>query len=116
MIIVQLNLQASNTDALNGTDLDSIPGPGVLVLWAASTVADSTITVTGPGSEPVVRNQVVVLRANGIPDKSTDQPFAVGVIQGGHYVVDITEVTAMTLTLIAVWYDAQDIAAGLLYR
>jgi len=116
MIIVTSSLSATNNDVLNGTDLDSIPTAGVLVIWAASTVADSTITITGPGSEPVVRNRPLPLRANGMPDKLSDQPFSVGVIQGGHYVVDITEVTAMTVTMIAVWYDAQDIAAGLLYR
>ncbi len=116
MIVVTTSLSASNADVLNGTDLDSIPTAGVLVVWGASTVADSTITITGPGSEPVVRNRPLPLRANGMPDKLVDQPFSVGVIQGGHYVIDVTEVTAMTATLIVVWYDAQDVAAGLLFR
>lgn len=116
MIVVETSLSATNSDVLNGTDLDSIPTAGVLVIWAASTVADSTITITGPGSEPVVRNRPLPLRANGMPSKLDDQPFSVGVIQGGHYVVDVTEVTAMTAHIIAVWYDAQDIAAGLLFR
>lgn len=114
MIVVNSTLTASNTDILNGTDLDSIPGPGVLSVFGASTQADGTITITGPGSEPVVRNRVLALRTNGVPDKLSDQPFLVGVIQGGHYVLNYTEVTAATAMFISVFYDAQDIGAGLL--
>lgn len=114
MIVVEQSLTADDNDVLAGTDLANIPELGTLIVWAASTVADSLISITGPGSEPVVRTQAMVLRANGMPDRRSDIPYMVGVIQGGHYVINVDEVTAATITIIAVYLDVDDIAAGIL--
>ncbi len=114
MIVVQQVITADDLDVLAGTDLANIPELGILAVWAASTVNDTLMSITGPGSEPVVRTQVVILRANGMPDRSTDTPYLVGVVQGGHYVVNVDVVTAATVTIMAIYLDQEDVAAGVL--
>ena len=110
MIVVRTFGTADNTDVLNGTDLDSIPGAGILVLQGASTQNDTLITVTGPGSEPVIRARALLLRANAEIRVNEDPPMTVGVVQGGHYVLNIDVVTAATFQIVATFYDLEDLA------
>jgi len=113
MVIVRQVLTASNTDVLNGTDLESVPDTGVLRVYGASDQNDSTITITGPGQQPVVRGQAMIQRTNGMPDKNTDNPYLIGVERGGKYVIDITEVTAMVAVIEATWFDVVEVSMGL---
>lgn len=103
MIVVQRILTADDTDALAATDLANIPSDGVLTILMASTQNDTTITITGPGQEPIVRTQRVILRTNGQPIISDDLEYSIPVVQGGHYFVNIDIVTAATVGLMAIF-------------
>lgn len=109
MIVVRSVTVANNLDVLDGTDLANIPAMGLLQIFAASTQNDTTLTITGPGSEPVIRNRPLTLRTNGQPLHSDDQPLLVGVVQGGHYVLNVTIVTAATVVLETTYFDLEDL-------
>jgi len=102
-IRVDRQLIATETDVLSATDLDRAPGPGAIGIWAISSVADSTITVrigAGQGASAI-----------DIPTGTlidTEQPpIAMQAVMGGEkIIVDVVEVTAMALHLMAIWIPA----------
>lgn len=98
MITDEQILAASNSDALAGTQLDQPGVPGVYTVWAASTVADSTITIT-LGGRTIVSTAVVVERANSEIRENEDPFFQMLSRTGGRPVINIVEVTAMALRL-----------------
>lgn len=88
-------LTATTADVLAGTQLAQPNVPGVFTIWAASTVGDSTMTVT-LGGRTLITNGVVVLRANSEIRENEDS-FVQGISSvGGRPVITITEVTAMS--------------------
>ena len=109
MIIVRVFATADDTDVLGGTDLASIPSDGLLTIYGASTQNDTTITITGPGSEPVVRTRALPLRANAEVRLNEDPAMIVGVVQGGRYVVNVDVVTAATFQILATFLDVEDL-------
>ena len=93
-ITVNKDLPTDNSDVLNGTALDPVPTPGLLLIYAASSQRDGVFTVGGPGVLGGGAYKIPpVLRTNGMPDLSTDMPFIIAVMQG-RVVVDYDEVTA----------------------
>lgn len=98
MITDEQSLVASNSDALAGTQLDQPGVPGVYTIWAASTVGDSTITIT-LGGRTIVNAAVVVLRANSEIRENEDPFFQMLSRTGGRPVINIVEVTSMVLRL-----------------
>lgn len=108
MITVRQVLSASDSDVLNGTDLENLPGAGVLVIYAASTQADGTLTVTGRGFEVPVREQAIPLRSNGQPSQQDDAPIIVPVPAGGKVLLDYTEVTAATAVIEAFYLSPME--------
>lgn len=98
MITDEQLLTATNTDVLAGTQLDQPGVPGVYTIFAASTVGDSTITVT-LGGRTIVNGAVVVLRANSEIRENEDVFFQMISRTGGRPVINITETTAMTLRI-----------------
>jgi len=98
MITDEQILVASNTDVLAGTQLDQPGTPGVYTIWAASTVVDSTISIT-MGGRSIVDAAVVVLRANSEIRELEDPYFQVLSRTGGRPVIAIVEVTAMSLRI-----------------
>jgi len=109
MIIVESVLTADNTDVLAGTDLANIPSLGGLSVFAASTVLDTLLSITGPGSEPVVRLRPILLRANAEVRQDEDVSFQVPVVQGGRYVINVDVVTAATVRIRAIFEDLRDL-------
>ncbi len=109
MIVVDTVLTADNNDVLGGTDLANIPGPGGLQVYAASTQQDTTLTITGPGSEPVVRSRPITLRANAEIREDSDVGMEVPVSQGGRYVLAVDVVTAATVRIRAIYFDLVDL-------
>lgn len=107
MPLIQVNqlLAATDLDVLAGTQLDQVPRPGVFRVWAASTVGDSTMSVT-LGADTLINGQVLPLRANGVPDIDADVPILVPSPGGVRPVVSVTEVTAMTAMVIVVFQPA----------
>lgn len=87
-------LAATTADVLAGTLLDQPGTPGVYTIWAASTVADTVITVR-QGGRTVVNAAVVIERANGEIRENEDTFFQVLSRTGGRPVIVITETTAM---------------------
>lgn len=102
MIQVNALLAATNTDVLAGTQLDQVPRPGMFRIWAASTVNDSTISVT-LGQDTLINSVVLPLRANGVPDIDSDVPIQVPSPGGVRPVISIVEVTAMSALIIVVF-------------
>lgn len=109
MIIVENVATADDTDFLQNTDLANIPSPGILSIYAASTQNDTLLTITGPGSEPVVRSQAMVLRANAEIRMDEDITYMIPVSQGGRYVIAVDVQTAATFRIRAVFQDLQDL-------
>jgi len=112
VIIVEQVFTVDNTDVLSNTDLANIPEIGGLSIFVSSTQNDSLLTVTGPGSEPVVRGQAILLRANAEIRQDEDISYQIPVSQGGRYVIAVDIVTAATVRVRAVFEDAQDLGVG----
>ena len=110
MIVVRTFGTADNTDVLNGTDLGSIPTPGILSVYGVSTQNDTNISITGPGSEPVIRTRALPLRASAEVRQNEDPAMMVGVSQGGRYIINVDVVTAATFQVLAIFLDLEDLA------
>ena len=94
VITDEQSLTATNTDVLAGTQLDQPGVPGVYTVWLASTVGDSTVTIS-LGGRTIVNGGVVVLRANSEIREDEDTFFQMLSRTGGRPVIAVTEVTAM---------------------
>lgn len=90
----------TTNNALASTDLGSAPGAGVVLLWVASTQADSRITFAAP-PRVASRNITPFIRTNGVPLVSDDSPVAVPVVGGEQIILQITVVTAATIGYVA---------------
>lgn len=99
---------AADADALSGTDLERVPGPGLLQIFAASTVNTAVATVV-LGDLNIVRSQAIVLRANGVPDSNEDPPLVATPVDGGEKVVVNLGGTTGTIYTIAVWTPEEDL-------
>jgi len=96
MITVEQVITASNADFLAGTQLDQPGRPGVYTVWAASTVGDSTLSIT-LGGQQIVNDAAIVLRANSEIREQDDPFFQMLSLTGGRPVVNIVEATAATI-------------------
>jgi len=96
LITVESVITATNTDFLAGTQLDQPGVPGVYTIFLASTVGDSTVTVT-LGGRTLVNGAVIVLRANSEIRENEDTFFQMLSRTGGRPVINITEVTAANI-------------------
>ncbi len=95
---------ATETDVMRDTDLRQAPGPGAIGFWAASDVADSTISIRVGGTS-LINNQVVPDRGTDAPINENDQaPTAMSPVVGGELIqIDVNEVTAMNMRLVGVF-------------
>jgi len=95
---------ASENDVLRDTDLRQAPGRGAIGFWAASDINDSTITIR-VGGISLINAQIVPDRGTDSPINENDQaPTAMSPVLGGELIqVDVTEVTAMNLRLVAIF-------------
>jgi len=94
MITDEQTLQATTADVLAGTQLAQPNVPGVFTIWAASTVGDTTITVT-LGGRTLITNGIIILRANS-EIRENEDTFIQGLsATGGRPVITVTEVSAM---------------------
>jgi len=96
MIQVTGIVSADTTNALSGSDLQSAPGPGVCLLWIASSQADTRITFAAPPNV-ASRNITPHLRTNGVPSVSDDSPVAIAVRGGEQVILFIDIVTGATV-------------------
>jgi len=98
---------ASENDVLRDTDLRQAPGPGAIGFWAASTVSDSTISIRVGGAS-LINGQTVPNRGANSPIMELQEaPTAMAPVRGGELLqVDVVEVTAMSLRLVAIFVAA----------
>lgn len=96
MVSVERVITATNADFLAGTALDQPGVPGVYTIWAASTVGDSTMSVS-QGGRVLTDASDIVLRANSEIREDEDGFIQVLSNTGGRPVISITEVTAATI-------------------
>lgn len=98
---------ASETDVLRDTDLRQAPGPGAIGFWAASTVSDSTISIRVGGAS-LINAQIVPNRGANAPiQENQEAATAMSPVIGGELIqVDVVEVTAMSLRLVAIFVGA----------
>jgi len=107
-ITVEDVITATNPDFLAGTQLDQPGVAGVYTIWLASTVGDSTVTIT-LGGQQVTTNAVIVLRANSEIRVDEDTFFQMLSFTGGRPVVNITEVTAASIRVRVIFLPAGSI-------
>ncbi len=93
IITVENTLVADNADFLAGTQLDQPGVPGVYTIWGASTVGDTTISIT-LGGRTITNAAVLTLRANSEIRENEDTFFQMASATGGRPVVNINVVTA----------------------
>ena len=98
---------ATEADVMRDTDLRQAPGPGAIGFWAASDVVDSTISIR-VGGISLINAQVVPDRGTDAPINENDQaPTAMTPTAGGELIqVDVVEVTAMNMRLVAIFIGA----------
>lgn len=96
MITDEQVLTATNADVLAGTQLDQPGVPGVYTVWVASTVGDSTVTIS-LGGRTLVNAAVAVLRANSEIRENEDPFFQILSRTGGRPVINVVEVTAASI-------------------
>lgn len=100
MIQVTGIVTADSNNVLTGSDLQSAPGAGVVLLWIASSQADTRITFAAP-PKVASRNITPHLRTNGVPLVSDDSPVAVAVNGGEQIIVFVDIVTGATVGYVA---------------
>lgn len=98
IITVESTLVADNTDFLAGTQLDQPGVPGVYTIWGASTVGDTTISIT-LGGRTITNAAVLTLRANSEIRENEDTFFQMASATGGRPVLNINVVTAATVRI-----------------
>jgi len=98
---------ASENDVLRDTDLRQAPGPGSIGFWAASDVSDSQITIRVGGAS-LINAQVVPNRGANAPiQENQEAATAMAPVIGGELLqVDVVEVTAMNMRLVAIFIAA----------
>ena len=106
MITDEQVLTATNGDVLAGTQLDQPGVPGVYTIWLASTVGDTTVTIT-LGGRTIVNGGVVTLRANSEIRENEDTFFQMFSRTGGRPVINVIEVTAMACRVRTKFIPAQ---------
>jgi len=96
MITDEQVITASNTDVLAGTILDQPGVPGIYTVWLASTVGDTTVSVS-LGGRTIAEGAVVILRANSEIRENEDPFFQMLSRTGGRPVIAVIEVTAASI-------------------
>lgn len=96
VLTVEETLTADDNDFLSGTILDQPGVPGVYTIWGASTVGDTTITIT-LGGRTLTSAAVLILRANSEIRELDDTFFQMLSVTGGRPVININVVTAATV-------------------
>lgn len=109
----QLNVQrggtVDNTDVLSASDLENLPGPGALAVYAASTAADTTITVTPPGVQSPARAVNLTQKAVATVNVNDDQPLAmVPILASGRCIVAVDVVTGGTWAALFVYLPSDE--------
>jgi len=104
-IHVENTVAASNADFLAGTQLDQPGVPGVYSIWCASTVGDSTVTIS-LGGRVIVDAAVIVERANEEIRIDEDVVFQMVSQTGGRPVIALVVVSATIIRVRVIFIPA----------
>jgi len=104
-ITVEQVITATNADFLAGTQLDQPGVPGVYTVFLASTVGDTTVSIT-LGGRTIVNGATVILRANSEIRMDEDNFFQMLSRTGGRPVINIVEVTAASIRVRVIFLPA----------
>ena len=96
MITVEEVILASDSDFLAGTQLDQPGVPGVYTVWLASTVGDTTVSIS-LGGRSITNGATIVLRANSEIREDEDPYFQMLSRSNGRPIINIVEVTAASI-------------------
>lgn len=102
-IEAEKTVTADTSDILGGTVLRSMPGPGAVAVYLASTVADSEATVSIGGFTLKTKGIISKVIANAQIDLSADSPLMTQVRGGEVLIVDVDVVSAATVRVKAIW-------------
>lgn len=103
VVNAEVEITATTTDALNATQLSRVPGPGAIAVYMAATVADWLATVV-IGNKVLKNNSLITkVDANRQINVLEDPSVAMQVTGGEKVQVDVTEVTAGTGRIMAIW-------------
>lgn len=105
MVKVEEVISASDADFLAGSALDQPGVPGVYTIWTASTVGDSTISVS-QGGRVLSDQSTIVLRANSEIRMDQDDMIQVLSQTGGRPVIAIVEVTSALIRVRVIFIPA----------
>lgn len=94
---------ATTPDILGATGLRSMPGPGAIAIYLASTVADSLAAVTVGGKALKTTSIISKVATNALIDIQADAALLCEVRGGEVLTVDVTVVTAATIRVKALW-------------
>lgn len=103
-IVVNEVHTGADADALNGTELETMPGDGLLTVRAASTVNTATLLVQSPNQPAVSVARAITLRANG-EIRSYDVPWIIAVTEGERVTIGLGGTTG-TVFLDSVYVGA----------
>jgi len=98
ILTVEETLTADDTDFLAGTLLDQPGVPGVYTIWGASTVGDTTITIS-LGGRTLTSAAILTLRANSEIRELDDTFFQMLSRTAGRPVININVVTAAVVRI-----------------
>lgn len=103
----EILLTATTSDAFSATDLRQAPGPGAVAVWAASDVADSTISVR-VGAQVYANSTLVPNRGVASAIRENDEaPIAMAPVRGGELInIDVVEATAANIRVLVIWAGA----------
>lgn len=103
-ITAQKVITATTSDVLGSTPLRNMPGPGAISIWGASTVADSQASVILGGRVLLPDSLITKVDANEQVNTNEDIPLGQTEVRGGETLtIDVTEVSAATIRIVAVW-------------
>lgn len=93
-------LTSTDTDIFSGTEFETMPGDGILVIRAASTVNTALLAVKSERSPEISPARAITLRANG-EIRAEDSPWVVPVAQGEKVTAALSGTTG------TVYFEAQ---------
>lgn len=109
MIFESRLISATNTDVLSVGRLNSIPYNGTLILRfladLGTAAAQYVLTIQQPGGDVPVDAQVVQASSSGadmVMDDREVMTFSFSAMQGGHFVVSLTETGTATCAFQAI--------------
>ena len=105
MITVSGVKTADAANALAGTDLQSAPTAGIILIYVSSSQADTNVSISAPPNM-AARSIQPQLRANGVPLVSDDIPYVLAVQGGEQIILNVDIVTSATCGYVVIFQEA----------